>query len=106
MRETLSLIRDQMGPDLRQAGAGVVFTGGGAYMPKLDELAERVFGMHAQIGEPLPQYIEGLRDDRLRPAALATVSGLVIRSAQMRDEDNPLGSVNMFLRNLAKGFGR
>ena len=71
-----------------------------------DELAERVFGMRSQIGEPLPQYIEGLRDDRVRPASLATVSGLVIRSAQMRDEDNPLGSVGMWVNKLTKGFGR
>ena len=106
MRETLSLVRDQVGPELRHANAGVVFTGGGAYMPKLDELAERVFGMRSQVGEPLPQYIEGLRDDHVRPAALATVSGLVIRNAQMRDEDNPLGSVGTWVNKLAKGFGR
>lgn len=106
LRETLNLIREQVGPELRSAGAGIVFTGGGAYLPKLDELAERVFGMRSQIGEPLPQYIEGIRDDRLRPAALATVSGMLIRSAQMRDEENPLGSVGMWVRNLAKGFGR
>ena len=106
MRETLSLVRDQVGPELRHANAGVVFTGGGAYMPKLDELAERVFGMRSHVGEPLPQYIEGIRDDRVRPAALATVSGLMIRSAQMRDEDNPLGSVGMWVGKLAKGFVR
>ena len=106
LRETLSLVRDQVGQELRHAHAGVVFTGGGAYLPKLDELAERVFGMRSQIGEPLPQYIEGLRDDRMRPAALATVSGLVIRSAQLRDEDRPLGSVGMWVNKLTKGFGR
>jgi len=106
MRETLGLVRDQVGAELRNAGAGVVFTGGGAYLPKLDELAERVFGMRSQIGEPLQQYIEGLRDERVKPAALATVSGLLIRSAQLRDEDNPLGPVGMWVSKLAKGFGR
>ena len=106
LRETLGLVRDQVGPELRQAGAGVIFTGGGAYTPKLDELAERVFGTRSQIGEPLPQYIDGIRDDRIKPAALATVSGMVIRSAQMRDEDHPLGSVGSWVRNLAKGFAR
>lgn len=106
LRETLGLVRDQVGPELRHAGAGVVFTGGGAYAAKLDELAERVFGMRSVIGEPLPQYIEGLRDDRIRPAALATASGLMLRSAQMRDEDNPLGSVGVWVSKLAKGFGR
>jgi len=106
MRETLSLVRDQIGPELRHAGAGVVFTGGGSAISRLDELTALVFGMHSRIGEPLPQYIEGLRDDRVKPAALATVSGLLIRSAQMREEENPLGSVGSLFRNLTKGFGR
>ena len=106
MRETLSLVRDQIGAELRQAGSGVVFTGGGAYLPKLDELAERVFGMRSRIGEPLPQSIEGLRDDRVKPAALATVAGLLIRVAQSHDENNPLGTVGTWVGKLAKGFGR
>ena len=41
-----------------------------------------------------------------KPAALATVSGLLIRSAQMREEYNPMGSVGMWVSKLAKGFGR
>ncbi len=106
LRETLGLVRDQVGPELRHAGAGLVFTGGGAYLPQLDELAARVFGMRAQIGEPLPQYIENLRDDRLRPAALATVSGLLIRNAQMRDADTASGPMISLVDKLKKGFGR
>ncbi|MEI6212013.1 MAG: cell division protein FtsA [bacterium] len=106
LRETLNLVREQVGPELRSAGAGVVFTGGGASVPRLDELSEHVFGMRAQIGEPLPQYIDGIRDDRLRPVSLATVSGMLIRSAQMRDDENPVSSVGSWVRNLAKGFGR
>jgi cell division protein FtsA len=105
-RETLSLVRDQIGAELRQAGAGVVFTGGGAYLPKLDELAERVFGMRAQIGEPLPQLIEGLRDDRVRPAALATTAGLLLRSAQTQDVDGPLGTVGAWVTKWTRGLGR
>lgn len=106
MRETLNMVRDEIGPELRHAGAGVVFTGGGAYLPKLDELADRVFGMRSQIGEPLPQLIEVLREDRSKPAALATVAGLLIRSAQAHDADNPLGTVGSWVSRLAKGFGR
>lgn len=36
----------------RQAGAGVVLTGGGAHMKGARELAERVFGLPATIGKP------------------------------------------------------
>jgi cell division protein FtsA len=106
LRETLSLIRDQAGLELRLAGAGVVFTGGGAYIPKLDELAERVFGMRARMGEPLPQYVDNILDERFRPAMLATACGLMIRRAQMRDEDTPLSMIGEWFRKSTKGFVR
>lgn len=85
MRETLGLVRDQLGDDLRQADAGVVFTGGGAGLPGLTELAVRIFGTSAQIGDQF-QDIEGLPRDKLKLAALATVAGLLIRSAQTQND--------------------
>jgi cell division protein FtsA len=106
LRETLTLIREQVGLELRHAGAGVVFTGGGAYMPRLDELADRVFGMRARIGEPLPQYVDNILDERFRPAMLATTAGLLIRRAQMRDEDGPLSMIGEWFRKSTKGFAR
>jgi cell division protein FtsA len=106
MRETLGLVRDQIGPELRQVGAGVVFTGGGAYMPRLDELAERVFGMGSRIGEPQAQYIEGLQHERLRPAGLATVAGLLISGVKSQDDDNPMRSVRGWLEKLTGGARR
>jgi cell division ATPase FtsA len=84
----------------------VVFTGGGAYLPKLDELAQRVFGLRSRIGEPLPQYIENLRDDRVRPASLAAVAGLLIRGAQTQEEDRVLGPVSTLFDRLKGGFRR
>ena len=106
MRETLSLVRDQVGPELRQAGAGVVFTGGGAYLPRLEELAQRVFGMRSWIGEPLPQYIEGLRDERVKPASLAALAGLLIRGVQTQEDDRVLGPMSAWFGKLKGGFRR
>lgn len=106
VRETLELVREQVGPELRQVGSGVVFTGGGAYLPRLEELAQRVFGLRSRIGEPLPQYIENLRDDRVRPASLAAVAGLLIRGAQTQEEDRVLGPVSTLFDRLKGGFRR
>jgi cell division protein FtsA len=106
MRETLNLVREQVGMELRQAGAGVVFTGGGAYMPRLDELAERVFGMRARVGEPLPQYVDGFADERIRPARLATTAGLLIGRAQVREEESALGVIGEWFRKNTKGLVR
>lgn len=104
MRETLELIRDQLGPHLRQAGSGVVFTGGGAYLPRLNELAERIFGVPAQTGE-LISDIEGVPRDKVRPAALATVAGLLIRSAQTQS-DGLADPVGHFVGKLGRVFRR
>jgi cell division protein FtsA len=106
MRETLELVREQVGPELRQVGSGVVFTGGGAYLPRIEDLAQRVFGMRSWIGEPLPQYIENLRDDRVKPASLAAVAGLLIRGAQSQEEDRVLGPVSTLFGRLKGGFRR
>lgn len=104
VRETLELVRDQLGVELRQC-AGAVFTGGGAYLPHLDELAASVFGMRATLGEPLPNLIEGWPRDKIRPAMLATTAGLLIGSAQTQHEDN-LGSVGSLVGKLGKVFRR
>jgi len=37
----------------RQGATGVVITGGCAMLPRIDELAERIFGLPARIGKPL-----------------------------------------------------
>ena len=85
MRETLEVVRDQLDTELRQTGSGVIFTGGGAYLPGLNELAGRVFGVPVKTGE-LIHEIEGLPRDATKPACLATVAGLLLRSAQTQND--------------------
>ncbi|MBW7908793.1 MAG: cell division protein FtsA [Kiritimatiellae bacterium] len=54
MEETLRLVRDEMERQglLHYLGRGVVLTGGGAYLKRLPELAERVFNLPCQLGRP------------------------------------------------------
>jgi len=60
---------------LPSLGAGVVLTGGGAYLRRVQEQAAHVFGMPCHIG--LPENVEGL-DTVEQPASLATAAGLII----------------------------
>ncbi len=85
MREILELVRDQLGVELRQCGAGVVCTGGGAYLLQLNELAGRVFGLPVQTGKLLDE-IEWPSTCNLKPAAFATTGGLLLRSAQKQND--------------------
>ena len=105
MRETLALVREQLveGHHLRQVGAGVVFTGGGAYLPGLDVLAESVLGLRAQIGEPLAQCVEGVQHDRVRPAALAPAAGLLLDGAEAYAAESLFGPMKSWLRRVAGG---
>jgi cell division protein FtsA len=59
-------------PHLR---GGIVLTGGGAYLRKVTELAQRVFGLPCRIGVPV--NVEGLENQE-QPAALATAAGLAL----------------------------
>ena len=85
MREILELVRDQVGAELRQSGAGVVCTGGGANLLRLNELAGRVLGVPVQTGKLLAD-IEWPSDCNFKPAAFATTGGLLLRSAQKQND--------------------
>lgn len=52
--ETLQLIRDELERHdvLPYLNRGIFFTGGGAYLPNLLELAEKVFGLPCHVGRP------------------------------------------------------
>jgi cell division protein FtsA len=52
--ETLQLVRSHLEPTglLPHLGAGVVLTGGGAYLRRMPQLAEKVFGLPCQLGKP------------------------------------------------------
>lgn len=54
MEETLNLVREQIEQQdlLHYLGAGVILTGGGAYLKRITELAERVFNLPCQLGKP------------------------------------------------------
>jgi hypothetical protein len=62
--------------------------------------------MGSRIGEPQAQYIEGLQHERLRPAALATVAGLLISGVKSQEDDNPMRSVRGWLEKLTGGARR
>jgi len=102
MDETFRLLRSKLDEAgvLPHLGAGVILTGGGAYLRKVSDLAQRVFGLPCRIG--LPTNVDGL-DKVEQPAALSTAAGLVLYG-KMTYEDRKLLSP---LRNLLKGvFGR
>ncbi len=52
--EIFMLIRNELEKQelLPYIGSGVFLTGGGAYLPRMVELAERVFNLPAQLGQP------------------------------------------------------
>lgn len=104
LTETLGLVRDQLieGHYLQQLGGGVVYTGGGAYMPGLGILTEQIFGMPARIGEPLQDYIEGLGQTP-HPGTLAAAAGLLINGAQGYEDDRMFGSVRAWFRRVTGG---
>ncbi|MFQ5601366.1 MAG: cell division protein FtsA [Candidatus Krumholzibacteriia bacterium] len=76
MREILSLVRDALHAQHALSPADrVVLVGGGARLQGVDELAERVFGVPARVGEPVPQGDRGhAAPDRPSCAALGLVA--------------------------------
>ncbi len=101
MDETFHVLRSRLDEAgvLPHLGAGVVLTGGGAYLRKVSDLAQRVFGLPCRIG--LPVNVDGLENAE-QPAALSTAAGLVLYG-RMTYEDRGLFSP---LRNLFKGVFR
>lgn len=101
MDETFLVLRSKLDEAgvLPHLGGGVVLTGGGAYLRKVSDLAQRVFGLPCRIG--LPVNVDGLEQVE-QPAALSTAAGLVLYG-HMTYEDRGLFSP---LKNLFKGVFR
>jgi cell division protein FtsA len=101
MDETFRVLRSKLDEAgvLPHLGGGVILTGGGAYLRKVADLGQRVFGLPCRIG--LPVNVDGL-DKAEQPASLSTVAGLVLYG-KMTYEDRGLLSP---LRNLFKGVFR
>ena len=82
-QELLMLVRDE----LRRAGlesqipAGLIFTGGGALMRGLPELAERIFNLPVRVA--IPRGLAEMSDEVSRPE-YATAVGLVLYGARTR----------------------
>lgn len=93
MDEVLSLVDDQLERSgfAGSLGGGVVLTGGGASMPGITELAERIFAGPVRCGVPGAGLI-GLVDSVRRPK-FATAAGLAIFGARqtMAERDERTG---------------
>ncbi|MDD5706496.1 MAG: cell division protein FtsA [Kiritimatiellae bacterium] len=77
IEETLRMVRGALHDAgvLTKLSAGIVLTGGGAYLKRLPELAQNVFGLPCMIGEPI--NVAGLREVE-DGAAYATTAGLTL----------------------------
>lgn len=77
MDELLCMVRKRLHEEgfLGQACNSVVVTGGGAYLRRVSDLAQQVFGAPCKIGEPI--NVDGLEAVE-QPAAFATVAGLAL----------------------------
>lgn len=76
MEEVFELVKSDIGekPLRKRFGAGVVLTGGGARMPRVAELASRVFEMPCHIG--LPRDVNGLAAPSESPEFAACIGML------------------------------
>ncbi|MFA7173413.1 MAG: cell division protein FtsA [Kiritimatiellia bacterium] len=74
--ELFKIIRTRLDENgcLPQLGAGVVLTGGGAYLRGVAQLASKVFGTPCRIGIPI--NVDGFEDVD-QPASYATIAGLI-----------------------------
>lgn len=82
-QELLMLIRDELrrGGLEPQIPAGIVFTGGGAHLRGLPELAERIFNLPVRVAAP--RGLGEMTDEVSRPE-YATAVGLVLYGARTR----------------------
>ena len=101
MDETLRMVRTRLHEQrlLHHVAAGVLITGGGAYLRGLPDLATRVFGLPCSLG--IPRGIQGL-DAAGDPAAYATSCGLILYALKTYQETSMLTPI----RNWIKGVFR
>ena len=82
-QEFLMLIRDELrrGGVESQIPAGIIFTGGGAHLRGLPELAEKVFNLPVRVAAP--RGLAGMTDEVSQPE-YSTAVGLVLYGARTR----------------------
>ncbi|MDD4103054.1 MAG: cell division protein FtsA [Kiritimatiellae bacterium] len=100
--EIFRILRSQLNDSgvLPHLGAGLILIGGGAYLDGVTELAQRVFGLPCRIGVPV--NVDGLEGID-QPAALATVTGLVLHGRNNYEDRGLFSPVKHVLKGL---FGR
>ena len=102
MDETFRVVRSKLDEAgiLQHVTDGIVLTGGGAYLRKVTELAQRVFGLPCRIG--IPVNVDGLESQEC-PAALATAAGLVLYGQKTYEDHSMLAPVkNIFKKVFGK----
>jgi cell division protein FtsA len=82
--------------------SGLVITGGGANLPGIAELAEKVTGMPARVG--YPAALNGV-SDALSDPAYATAVGLLLWKLRNQDVEAPVGKKNG-VQNIFTGVKR
>ncbi len=102
MDELFKIIRTRLDEHglLCQLGAGVVLTGGGAYLRGVTQLAERVFGMPCRIGAPI--NVDGF-ENLEKPAAYATIAGLIKYGFDANNQLSAKAGFGSFIKNLWGG---
>ncbi|HKV49282.1 MAG TPA: cell division protein FtsA [Candidatus Acidoferrales bacterium] len=82
-QEFLMLIRDELrrGGIESQIPAGIIFTGGGAHLRGLPEMAEKIFNLPVRIGAP--RGLAGMTDEVSQPE-YSTAVGLVLYGARTK----------------------
>ncbi|NQT94430.1 MAG: cell division protein FtsA [Lentisphaerae bacterium] len=101
MEELFSMICRELDADdvRRQAGAGIVLTGGGAHMRGALELAEKVFGLPAMIGKP--RNVNGLATATEGPE-YATCVGLLEYAFKTASSQRSRGFLGLLQRVLGR----
>ncbi|MCK5849549.1 MAG: cell division protein FtsA [Kiritimatiellae bacterium] len=99
--ETLAMLKKRLDENgiLHHVGAGILLTGGGAWMRGVSELTEKIFGLPCSIGKPVG--FAGLAAGSERPQ-YATCSGLVQYGFRTPDK-NKQGSLGGWLKGLFGG---
>jgi cell division protein FtsA len=102
MEEILQLVKKRIGNEVlnRNFGAGVVLTGGGAKMTRVQDLASSVFEMPCHLGGP--KHVSGLALPAENPEFASTVGMLQLGWRMMKEEDRP----RAFGGLLRKVFGK
>jgi len=102
MDELFKIIRTRLDEHgcLCQLGAGVVLTGGGAYLRGVTQLAERIFGTPCRLGVPI--NVDGFEDVE-KPASYATIAGLIKYGFDANNLPAAKSGLGSFFKNLWGG---